>query len=402
MTASNLSAPQGAGGARGGGRSPSPSLHQPTNRTGDSADLGGSLGKDASSGSAPEGQPARERRWALRRSLRRCTSLPRVATCGHDAVGPVDVVSRAGIGHVAGVVTCGSVHACPVCSARIRETRAREVEQGLRFHVETGGAALFVTLTAPHDAGDALATVWDGISKGLRGVWGGRAWMADRERFGVVGVVRALEVTHGASGWHPHVHALLLTERPLSETEHLALLARLSERWQRAVTRAGLRSPSAARGVTLYPVASIEAVASYATKIADEHGVERSVGREMTRLDLKAGRWFRSRTPFAILADFTAWGDADDLALWHEWERVSHGRKALVWSRGLKGRLGITDRTDDEIAAEIVLGTVVARLDRWEWRAVADAGLEWDLVAAAPEGPAAVWAVVERARGRPG
>ena len=35
--------------------------------------------------------------------------------------------SNSGIAHYAGLTTCGSIWACPVCSAKIRNTRALEI-----------------------------------------------------------------------------------------------------------------------------------------------------------------------------------------------------------------------------------------------------------------------------------
>jgi hypothetical protein len=110
----------------------------------------------------------------------------------------------------------------------------------------------------------------------------------------------------------------------------------------------------------------------------------------MTRADTKDGRWFGSRAPFRILADFIATGDAQDLAIWREYEQASHGRHFLHWSPGLKAHFGIGERTDEEIAAERIGGTTVVVLAPSEWKQVVAAGAEWAVVAAAPDGLRAV------------
>ena len=43
-----------------------------------------------------------------------------------------------------------------------------------------------------------------------------------RQVVGADGSIRALEVTHGQAGWHPHVHVLLLTSAPLADWQRAA------------------------------------------------------------------------------------------------------------------------------------------------------------------------------------
>jgi len=66
-------------------------------------------------------------------------------------------------------------------------------------------------------------------------------------------------------------------------------------------------------------------------------------------------------TPFGILARLVANGEARDLALWHEWEAASKGKRQLLWSNGLRADLGI--------------GVEVARMPPRDYRRLAFAGL---------------------------
>jgi len=68
-------------------------------------------------------------RYAQREVLWAQSSIERVRKCGRVAVqdGGVMVRDNAGVGHYAGVATCGSIWACPVCSAKIRATRSEDV-----------------------------------------------------------------------------------------------------------------------------------------------------------------------------------------------------------------------------------------------------------------------------------
>jgi hypothetical protein len=120
-------------------------------------------------------------------------------------------------------------------------------------------------------------------------------------------------------------------------------------------------------------------VGTYATKFG--------AALEMTQGASKLGRGKESRTAFAILADFLRDGDADDLALWHIWERDMKGARQLTWSGGLKARFAVEELSDEEVASEAVGGEVVAVMPASAWRlVVALPGLRVQLLEAAEAG----------------
>lgn len=278
----------------------------------------------------------------------------------------VPVVLADLVAHFSNVQLCGSVWACPVCAPRIREERAREIELGLAVHGMLGGGAGFLTLTTRHAIGQPLAGLFDTMANGFRTVLGSKGWRQDVAVFGLLGAIRAAEITYGPNGWHPHLHALILSETPLSQEAWDTVADRMFPRWSNVLTRAGYGAPDRKHGLTLTEVRSTDDVARYTSKV-QEGAHERSVGREMSRSDLKQGRRALHRTPQAILRDFDATGDADDLRLWNEYERATKGRRALTWGRGLKARLAIEEVSDEEIVAEQVGGEVLDVLNRAEW-----------------------------------
>ncbi len=110
---------------------------------------------------------------------------------------------------------------------------------------------------------------------------------------------------------------------------------------------------------------------------------ERSVALEMTRGDLKRGRGDRF-LPFDLLAS-AGTGEALAVQLWHEYEDVTAGRKALQWSTGLRLRLGLgQERDDEEIAADDATteDSLLLLIPREEWRWVAHAGLDLAVIEA--------------------
>jgi hypothetical protein len=190
----------------------------------------------------------------------------------------------------------------------------------------------------------------------------GKHWRTLRELLGSDAYVRATEVTYGENGWHVHIHLLLLFDGPVSTDTVKAMADQLYKLWSRGLACAGFTA-SRRHGVDVRRCSGAE------------QGLERIAGYFEKMTFEAAGGRFKSgrkggRTPFEVLADGLATGLADDLELWLEWERSSKGRRQLVWSRGLKAKAGIEDRSDEEIAAESDEGETLVILPRLTWREV--------------------------------
>jgi hypothetical protein len=323
---------------------------------------------------------SRERRTvrqALRGLLRQTgvSALPRVAKCGLPIGASAVAVSRVpdGTVHLSGLETCASIWSCPSCAAKIRNHRSSEVSGGLAAHIARGGGALLVTLTLPHELADKLAKTMALVSDGFRAVNAGRGYADDRAAFGILGHIRAFEVTHGVNGWHPHLHVIVCLERPASADVAMSLQARWQAKWDRWLRRRGWRASVAGIGVRVDRVRrDAAAVGAYVAKLQEGEKLDRSVGNEVARADLKSGRQ-GSRVPFEILADFGSDGQVADLDLWHEYQLATKGRSAIRWSKGLRALLLVVDPelTDEEIAAAEVGGTIIATLNPTLFRQIA-------------------------------
>lgn len=332
----------------------------------------------------------RDSRHALREFLNDASSLPRVRRCSyrlaHNASGAGIAVAD-GVAHFRGLQLCGSIHACPVCAPKIREGRADEINRAAVAHLDAGLQLEFLTLTVPHGVGDDLARLVDVLADGWRRIWQGRSGMARRDAYDVQGYVRSLDLTHGANGWHPHLHVLLFFGASWTGDERERFRLELLEVWRRWAAANGVRSPSAAHGVDLRPVTTVRELGGYLAKIDNQW----HAGRELARADRKSGG-LGGRTPWEILRDAHQNGDASDLRLWHEYERATMGRKAITWSRGLKARYLIDDLEDQELAEAVVGGELVAVIPAELWRRVARTrGLRAELLRSAERG--GLWAV---------
>jgi hypothetical protein len=339
---------------------------------------------------------ARQRRYALRAGLWQLSSLSSVKGCARNVLrdaGHASLVLQDGKAGFEGLQLCSSIWACPCCSARIRQGRAVEVETAGVRHLNDGGALLFVTLTLPHDVQDPLARSLDAVLNGWREVQQRKGWKQLTARLGLVGFIRATEVTYtpadeGGSGWHPHLHLLLFLEREVGLDSLEDLYGKLHDYWAHAITRRGFRAPGGGGvGVNVRVVegrtgnSAAGQLAAYLTKVQDAYGESWNVGSEMLRGDLKNGRRSASLTPFDLAAQalglaVDAHGERvparpDRAQLWHEFERASKGRRAIYWSKGLRARYA-TPEVPDEQLPEVVTDpasvVVVATFTAQQWR----------------------------------
>lgn len=266
----------------------------------------------------------------------------------------------------AGLQTCGSVWACPVCSAKIAERRRAEIITAMAAHKAAGGCVNMLTLTCPHQVKDKLADLLKKQAKALNAFWSDKTGKAVFAEMGIVGQIRALEVTHGRlsdqnNGWHPHYHVLQFggagVDLSLFNASQMKdWQVRLHLVWARCCLRAGLGEPSVAHGLKLDD-------GSKAAKYVAKWGLE----DEMTKGHTKKA--LHGETPFDFLRSYLA--DATDKqagALFKEFAETFKGKRQLHWSKGLKQRYAIGEKTDEEVAATMddqarLLGSIT--LDQW-------------------------------------
>jgi len=288
-------------------------------------------------------------------------------------------------GHVQvrGVTRCGSPWECPTCASRVGRQRAAELDELANRHRATGGEIYHLTLTVAHDAGLALKPLRAHVARAWRSCVAGQPWKRMCFRLGISGFVRALDVTvGGANGWHPHLHVLVFTDRPASETQLLELHEWIYARWTRAVVRPvkglpegknQLRPPSAERGVVL----RVAVLASYLA--------EASIcwSDELASETMKQARMPGHFTPWQLLHRL-ALGEFPDarslrraLAWWMEWAAGMRGARQLTYSKGLRERYGLRGPEDDAAAVDAQMALELGEAPRirflvpsWEWNHV--------------------------------
>jgi hypothetical protein len=235
-----------------------------------------------------------------------------------------------------GLQVCAMPWTCPVCASKISERRRQEVGHGMKQAEVLGLQVFLVTLTVPHGLGDDVGEVVGKMQKAWSRLWIGKAGMALRNALGLFGHIRALEVTYGENGFHPHFHALLFFHPQQTTGEGWMSLG---HRWQQVAVRSGLPRPSDHRGCR---IDGGDQAANYVTK--GVWGLE----SEVTKGHQKTGKK-GSRTPLDLLKCFMQ-GETKAGALWRVYASAFEGKRQLYWSNGLKKLLSVADLSDEEIA----------------------------------------------------
>lgn len=315
---------------------------------------------------------ARVARFELQSASRRLLPDVRVAKCLRKLAGGSYVQVLKNIEtercHFGGLETCGSPWTCPVCAAKISERRKLEIRQAVDTHIAAGGGVEMLTLTVRHGRMDVLSTMMMQLRKALSGMREHRTYKRIRQEFGVIGSIRALEVTHGnANGWHPHFHELWLFSAPLSIRQRMSLRSQLFQIWQRSSVSAGLPAPSSKRGVHIQPAKSAaEYIGKWGTEPRWEIGSELAKANAKRSLSNKKGK-----TPFDLLRDYSENQDKHAGALFREFAKAFKGFNQVRWSRGLKAAFGVVENSDEEIAAQQDQPAErVVRVRRPQWRLV--------------------------------
>ena len=325
-----------------------------------------------------ERRTRRSEKYRLQRQAQKLLPDTRTACCllhRQDGGKAVGIVKRDGRASFSNLQSCGAVWACPICSARIAEVRRDELRQLLEWSEELEADAegqvvwpVLLTLTARHRWGDDLGELLDGLKLAKRKLRQSRDWQGLKGQ--LVGTVTATELTFGQAGWHPHFHELLLV-RAATEVDAIAAVELLRPRWLRSLELVGLDG----YGPAALHVGGAKRAGAYLAKFGldaesqGEGGTGWGIGDELTRGASKAGA---GRHPFRLLADAAA-GDKAAGGRFREYVAALKGRRQLVWSPGLKARIGLDD-VDDEVAAapEDDEGQVVevAIIGNDDWRAV--------------------------------
>ena len=264
-----------------------------------------------------------------------------------------------------GLVVCGKP-GCTTCSSKIQERRRGEIAQAFDWAYGAGKKVVMVTLTFSHSHNQALADLLAKQAECLKKLRKGKSWDKMKARTGYTGMIRSLEITHGANGWHPHTHEAWIVDRSVDVKK---LTETITERWLRICQAEGLCPKGKEAAFREHSVDVVDEcrASDYLAKTDDTGawGADRELAKSSTKKGRKSGR-----SIFQILADGADGCEKSD-QLYVEFVEAIKGRPIIRWSQGLKATVGLDDLTDEELAAQQEdRADLLALLSPDDWRCV--------------------------------
>ena len=201
--------------------------------------------------------PALQKRWnhqerlKLQNAVRKILPTHRAGAClRHRLSGSGVNVSLTEQGHtrLGGLMVCDAHHICPVCHYKKMAGDKQTIRELVLKHYDDGGLLVDAVLTVPHGAGESLEIVLERLENVWKALRSKPIWKRLSADLGVVGVIRRLEVTLGANGWHPHFHVSLMCDWGLASelrgqtryAVHADAFAIVSSCWAAAGRKLGL------------------------------------------------------------------------------------------------------------------------------------------------------------------
>ena len=278
-----------------------------------------------------------------------------------------------------GLVTCGSVWACPLCAAKIQERRRSEIEAGMEAMKARGLVPVMVTFTFPHYSHQVLAELIAQQALAFKRLRSGRTWQALQRSIGFDGLIRSLEVTHGHNGWHPHTHEIWFLQ---PGHDGLALKAKIARLWARACNAAGLLGDVFDPAFMCHSV-DVRSDVDCGDYLAKQDDSRRwGMAHEVAKATSKQGR-AKGVHPHHFLMR----GEQGDDRRFVEYVNAMKGRRQLFWSHGLKEKCAISEVTDEALAQQIEEGAaLLALIPATAWRYVVGNDARCELLDAAETG----------------
>lgn len=152
---------------------------------------------------------------------------------------------------------CRKCWVCPTCVARLGAQKKAELIELQKVINDLGLHAYMMTLTIPHSLRDRLIDLLEKLKvaqgKFIDGMRAGKL----RKIFSKVGHITVLAVTYSEkSGWHPHLHILVISELFYTDKELINIEENLYKAWSAKCKLSGLKAPHRKYAVKLQNCAS--------------------------------------------------------------------------------------------------------------------------------------------------
>lgn len=284
------------------------------------------------------------------------TKYHRSTLCKHSLTGSEVAVllsNEHGKAFFDGLQTCGNVWTCPVCAAKVQERRRLEIAEGMEFFYQTGNRqAVMVTFTFPHQKHMPLVELLLKQRQAFIYLRKGKQWDKFKSKNAFDGLIRSLEITYGLlNGWHPHTHELWFVSDKVDEVDFVDYV---KEKWKRSCIKAGLLNENDSKQIKAFEQYAVDVkfnckASDYLAKTDHKDNLKSYWGadREIAKASSKGKKEGKGMHPFQLAID-------NKQALFIEYvEAIKEtASRQLYWSQGLKKKVGITDKSDEDLAED--------------------------------------------------
>jgi hypothetical protein len=135
---------------------------------------------------------------------------------------------------------CHKVWTCPICSLQISNGRRRKLAALVEAERGNGRGAAMITYTLQHNKQQSLQSLLDQLLPAHRAMHSGYRWDKFTKSAGILGAVRAIEITITPNGWHPHIHELMFFyDGKIGKDERIDQLEIMHKYWRGELNKLG-------------------------------------------------------------------------------------------------------------------------------------------------------------------
>jgi hypothetical protein len=237
----------------------------------------------------------------------------------------------------------------------------------MEWAYHNGYKCLLVTFTFPHKAWHNCFDLLKQQAKALEKMRRGNAWDVVKKKVGFIGLIRCLEVKYGSNGWHPHTHEVWIVSK---DCDADALFENIKKRWKNACVKAGLLTPDKFEAFDKHGVDLIDnaCTSEYLAKQNNDYlddikanrhwGTDREIAQSFLKLQ-------GNLSPFGLLRKYVQ-GYKKAGSLFLDYSLAFKGKRQMLWSRGLKAKVGLKD-IEDYALVPIDKADILAILDIKHW-----------------------------------
>lgn len=269
-----------------------------------------------------------------------------------------------------GVIQCGRVFTCPVCAAKVQERRRIEISKAFDWAYNViGKKVILVTFTFPHQKTDDLRELLLMQREAYRRLRSGKAWDKNKKRIGFEGLIRSLEITYSfKNGFHPHTHEAWIVDKSVNVE---VLREWIAGQWLSKCKKVGLVKEGYEKEADFLnhsvQITDNASNSDYMAKMDDSK--HWGADRELAKSNVKQAKG-KGIHPYEFLNNSIN-GDTKSARLFLKYADATRGCRQIFWTPKLKGRVGVDELTDEEIAQQTEdKADVLGKLSKEEWNVV--------------------------------